>query len=308
MTTTGLGPQTPMPLMGPTAARRAARLFPPMETESWVLTATRTPTETPRAPVGATQLRSAAVRAMVAPGPNPRGNALVLTPSRGSPAELGLPSPTNSWWRWRTSSSPHGTYPCVSASTWPCPYPLLRPRSRSGSRIAGPSGRSRTPGQTPQPPPEQEEEEAAGQGEDQEGAWGASARSAHPPRSLGTWPCTLVTRATITPQRGAWSSCRSWRPATSSLHSCWGHRAMLPLPSTAHICRPAPSEPEGLGFFTDWQTVLSPQPPPVWSQVFCGGSCLVQVCSNTECFFLMIRCCCIRQLWSVLLVLLLSSR
>lgn len=238
MTTTDLGPQTQRLQTGPTAVRRVAQLCPVMETEIWAITATKTPAETPQAPEEARSPTSRPTGAR-ARRVSPRGSALAQTPSRGSPAEPGLPSPTSSWWRLRTSSSPRATCQCVSGSTWPCHFPSLRPRSRSGSRTAGPSGRNRTLEQTRPPPQAQEEQEAQ---EEQAEAWGASALSAHPLRSAGTWPCTLATPATITPPPAAWSSCLSSPPATSCPPSCWGHRATLHPPSTAHTCRHTPTE------------------------------------------------------------------
>lgn len=237
MTTTDLGPQTQRLQTGPTAVRRAALLCPVMETEIWASTASRTPAETPRALEEALQARSPMSRPMGVRA-SPRGSALARTPSRGSPEGPGLPSPMSSWWRWKTSSSPRATYRCVSGSTWPCRSPSLRPRSRSGSRTAGPSGRSRIPEPTPPPPPAQEEREALEQEvrEEQE-AWGASALSVRPLRWAGTWPCMLATAATITLLQAAWSSCLSSPPATSCPPSCWGHRATLHPPSTAHTCR-----------------------------------------------------------------------
>lgn len=161
MTTTDLGLQTQRLQMGPTAVRRAAQLCPVMETEIWASTATKTPAETTQAPEEALQARSPTSRPTGARAhrASPRGSALAQTPSQGSPVEPGLPSPTSSWWRLRTSSSPRATCQCVSGSTWPCRFPSLRPRSRSGSRTAGPSGRNRTPEQTHLPPLAQEEQE-----------------------------------------------------------------------------------------------------------------------------------------------------
>lgn len=233
-TTTDLGPQTQRLQMAPTAVRRAAQLCPVMETEIWDSTASRTPPETPRAQVELPQARSPMGRPTGARGPNPRGSALAQTPSQESPVEPGLPSPTSNWWLWRTSLSPRATCQCASGSTWPCHCPSLRPRSRSGSRTAGPSGRNRTPAPTPLPPPAPEVPGA--QVEEQE-AWGASVLSARPLRSAATWPCMLGTPATTTPPRAAWSSCLSLPPATSCPPSCWGRRATLPPLSIARTCR-----------------------------------------------------------------------
>lgn len=240
MTTTDLGPQTQRLQMGPTAVRRAAQLFPVMETEIWASTVTRTLGETPWALEEALQARSPTARPMgvKAHRASPKESARVQTPSQGSLEGPGLPSPTSSWWRWKTSSSPHVTYQCVSGSTWRCLSPSLRPRSRSGSRTAGPSGRSKTLVQTPLPPLAREEQEAQEPEvpEEQE-ASGASAHSVRPLRWAGTWPCTPAMAATTTPLQVAWSSCLSLPPATSCHPSCWGRRATRHRPSIAHTCR-----------------------------------------------------------------------
>ena len=169
---------------------------------------------------------------------NLRGSALARTPSRESPAEPGLPLPTSSWWHWKTSSSQRATCQCVSGSIWLCRSLSLRPRSRSGSKTAGPSGRNRILELTPLPRLVQDQEEWGEQEvQEEQEAWGASALSVRPLRSAGTWPCTLAMLAIIIPLLAAWSNCLSSPPATSCPPSCWGHRAMLHLHSTAHTCR-----------------------------------------------------------------------
>ena len=215
MTTTDPGHQTQRLPMAPTAVKRAAQPCPVVERENRASTATKTPPETPRAQEEGLQARSAMARPMGARGASPRGSAQAQTPSQGSPVEPGLPSRTSSWWRWRTSSSPPATCQCVSGLTWPCRSPSLRPRSRSGSRTAGPSGRNKTLVPTRPLPPAQEAQEGLG-----EEAWGVSVLSANHPQSVGTWPCMLVMPATITLPPAAWFSSLSSQPATSCPPSC----------------------------------------------------------------------------------------
>ena len=57
-------------------------------------------------------------------------------------------SRTNSWLRWRTSSSRLATCPCASASTSHCSSTWPKRRWKSGSRTVAPNGRSRTPDRT----------------------------------------------------------------------------------------------------------------------------------------------------------------
>lgn len=184
MTTTDLGPQTQRLQMVPTAVRRAAQLCPLMVTGIRDNTATRTLAETRRALEEAPQAKSPMCRTTVvrAHRESPRGSALAQIPSQESPEEPGLPSPMSSWWRLKTSLSPRATFQCVSASTWPFHCPSLRPRSRSGSRTAGPSGRSRILELTHLPPlalVEQDQQEGVQAPEERE-AWAASVLSVHP--------------------------------------------------------------------------------------------------------------------------------
>lgn len=130
MTTTDLAPQTQRVQMGRTAVRRAAQLCPVMETEILASTVIRSLGGTRQALEASPQARLATPRptGVRSHRANPRGSALARTPSRGSHAGRGLPSPTSSWWLWRTSSSPRATCQCVNGSTWPCPSPSPRPR------------------------------------------------------------------------------------------------------------------------------------------------------------------------------------
>ena len=81
-----------------------------------------------------------------------RVSMLMVIPGRreeteeASPGGRGQPSPTSSWSASRTSSRRLATSPCARDSTSRSASTSPRPRSRSGFRTAGPSGRSRTLG------------------------------------------------------------------------------------------------------------------------------------------------------------------